>query len=99
MSEEINDFLYFFNNYYHRISALYKKVLTPRRGMIMMEELKNRVKRCKYLYNMAIKMNQCGNVEQAEAYIDRINMHKPIIIELVSKCSEHIDEEGKYRGP
>ena len=47
--------------------------------------LQQRVNRCSYLKQRLDKMVACRNREQAEAYTQRINWHKPKLLEALEE--------------
>lgn len=53
--------------------------------------VKKRIKRCQYLKDRADCMARIGNLEQAEAYAVRLELHKLKLIELIEEI-ERIEQ-------
>jgi len=57
-----------------------------------LREIRNRASRCEYLHHRCIALLSCGNPEQAEAYAQRLNLHKQ---RLLSDLDSLPDLAGK----
>lgn len=49
----------------------------------LLREIRTRTKRCEYLRSRCVLMLACGNPEQAEAYRQRLDLHKTRILDLL----------------